>query len=561
LKKLFEEDYLSIREQQEEPTTFVDGFGWKAVVSGFFVGFLMVPGNMFLSLMTGHGIGAAADWVTLIIFLEITKRCRVRMNRQEMFIIFSIAGGVLGMASGHLFKSFIWNQYLVRSPAAEQFGIAERIPIWVAPPPNSEAYAIRSLLHRDWWPHITLMAIGLIWGRLNLFSLGYALFRITSDIERLPFPLAPIHAQGVTALAESDRETWRWHCFSIGATIGIVFGVVYVAVPTLTNAMFDKPLYIIKVPFYDYTRNFQNVLPAVPLKLNTNLGQIFTGFVLPFWMIMGSAIAGILGQLILNPILYKYGVLHTWHRGMTVIETGMANRMDFWLSWGIGTALAVAVIGFFKAGQALVRSRKSLAARKRILGTPKGRGDIPIPLSILFYLCTTTWTIMLCHMLVPKFPLWILFVFGYVYTPLMSYISARMVGLTGHGVGFPYVDEAAFILSGYKGVDIWWAPVPISNAGGGAQHFREVELTGTRFVSLFKAQLFVLPLAVFCSLFFWSFIWRMGEIPSQAYPYAAQFWPPRAFMACFWRTATPPATPSSFKRLSSRSSPADWDSG
>jgi hypothetical protein len=55
---------------------------------------------------------------------------------------------------------------------------------------------------------------------------------------------------------------------------------------------------------------------------------------------------------------------------------------------------------------------------------------------------------------------------------------------------------------------------------------------------VFKAQLFEIPLAIVVSLLFWSFIWKMGEIPSAAYPFAQEFWPIRAVQNCIWRTAT-----------------------
>ncbi|NQT19005.1 MAG: OPT/YSL family transporter, partial [Planctomycetes bacterium] len=417
------------------------------------------------------------------------------------------------------------------------FGIAHRVPIWVAPPPGSEAFTTRSLLHPDWWPQLLMMGIWIIWGRLNFYSLGYALFRITSDVERLPFPFAHIAAQGVTALAESDKETWRWRVFTIGSTVGIAFGAIYVAVPTLTGVIFGTPINLIPIPFIDFTKNIQDILPAVPLALSTSLAFIFIGFVMPFWVVVGGAIGGTLGRLIINPLMYKFGVLTTWTRDSGVIETGIANGVDFWMSWGIGTGVGVAIIGIVTAVRGALKASKSETGG-RIRQTPKGRGDIPVPLALLFYFVSTSGTIIICHLLVPKFPVWILLAFGFGYTPLISYISARMIGLTGRGVDFPYLRQATFVLSGYRGIDIWWAPIPLGNAGGGAQSFRQVELTGTKFTSLFKAQLFMIPIGITSSLLFWSLIWKMGEIPSGAYPYAMRFWPQNAFWECFWRTAT-----------------------
>ncbi|HUW32553.1 MAG TPA: peptide transporter, partial [Planctomycetota bacterium] len=530
-------EYQQYRRDEDVPKTYEEGFGWKAIIGGLFVGFLLVPGGMFLDLMVGPGgYGQAVNWVTIILFIEIAKRCRTTLSKQETYILWSVAGGVLFMSIGQYFTSFIWNQYLVQSSFAAKFDIAHRIPIWVAPPPGSEAYAQRSLLHSDWWPQLMLMAIYIVWSQLNMYSLGYALFRITSDVERLPFPMAPITAQGVTALAESDKETWRWRVFTIGSIIGIAFGTIYIAVPTITGVVFNSPISLIPIPFIDLTQNFQDVLPAVPLALGTDLSLIFVGFVVPFWAVVGGAIGGTLGQLVVNPILYNAGVLKTWTRGSTVIETGIANNTDFWLSWGIGTGVGVALIGFYNAIRGIMRSGGFAKFSK--LKTPAGRGDIPVLLAILFYVVSTSGTIMLCHALVPKFPVWILLFFGFVYTPLMSYVSARMVGLTGATVGFPYVKEASFVLSGYKGIDIWWAPIPLGDFGGGTQSWRQMELTGTKFTSIIKAHIFIVPVAIVSSLFFWSFIWKMGEIPSATYPYATKFWPMRAFWQCFWATAT-----------------------
>jgi hypothetical protein len=65
-------------------------------------------------------------------------------------------------------------------------------------------------------------------------------------------------------------------------------------------------------------------------------------------------------------------------------------------------------------------------------------------------------------------------------TRVVSYVNARMGGLSGQLVSFPMIRKGAFILSGYKGIDIWFAPIPYADHGHRAQLFREVELTGTR---------------------------------------------------------------------------------
>ena len=55
----------------------------------------------------------------------------------------------------------------------------------------------------------------------------------------MPFPLAPVQAAGAIALAESSagEETWRWRLFTIGAMIGLAWGILYVVVPTVSGVV------------------------------------------------------------------------------------------------------------------------------------------------------------------------------------------------------------------------------------------------------------------------------------------------------------------------------------
>ena len=176
--------------------------------------------------------------------------------------------------------------------------------------------------------------------------------------------------------------------------------------------------------------------------------------------------------------------------------------------------------------------------RERTLSAvPKGRGDFPIWLGLGMWLFATLGYVALSHYLVPEFPLWIIFVFGLVWTPLISYVNARMIGLTGQGVGFPFLKESVYILSGYERADIWFAPIPVGDLGGTAQRFREMELARTRFTSIFKAEVLMLPTILIASFVFWQFFWHTSQIPSAQYPFANRFWPMIATMQSIWLTA------------------------
>jgi hypothetical protein len=139
--------------------------------------------------------------------------------------------------------------------------------------------------------------------------------------------------------------------------------------------------------------------------------------------------------------------------------------------------------------------------------------------------------------LVPDFPVWIILIFGFLWTPLHSYISARLVGLTGSGLGTPYLKETVFVASGYKGVDIWFAPIPLMDCGWAAQSFRVMELTRTKLISIIKAELLSFLIVFVSSFLFWWFFWHLNEIPSDSFPYAARIWPVAARQAYIIFTA------------------------
>ena len=532
-----------------ENAPFEPGFNIKTLWAALFVGFVMLPGAIYLGLVTGQSMAGGAEWVTLILLIEIGKRTFVRLRTQEIIILYWVAGGLVMMGGklgtgadlfGGPFGVLIWDQYLIQSPQAD--GLEQHIPDWVVPPRGTEALLDRTFLHQVWIKPIAILLLAVVLQRINALSLGYVLFRITHDIERLPFPMAYVQAGGATALAEtsSKQEGWRWHVFSAGTFIGTVWGGLYVAVPTLSSVFLTDTVSILPIPFVDVTVPLKAVLPAAVLGLATDLFHLLVGLVLPFWVVVGSFASSILVNLVANPILYTTGVLHTWSPGMSAIPTMISNSFDFWLSFSIGGAIVVAVVGFWNAGRAMRR-----AAQERRLpeeGPSRARGDIRIKTALGIWILSTLGFVGMVYYLVPGFPVWLTLFFGFVWTPIYSYIGARMIGLTGspQGVSFPYLREGSFYMSGYEGAAIWFAPVPIFQWGYEVQMFKQLELTRTRFGSLVRLVALTLVIMFVCSFLFWSLIWKLGAIPSSAYPFVQKLWPFHATMQAFWAKSTLP---------------------
>jgi hypothetical protein len=533
------------RDLLKAPDHFEEGFDWKTVVGAIFIGFLMMPGSMYLQLVIGQGIGPAARWVTIILFAEMAKRSFTELKQQEIFLLYYMAGAALASP----FQGLLWNQYLVQSDAAKMLGLTEYIPHWVAPAPESLALVERTFYHRDWLIPILLLVGSQIIQRIDHFGLGYALFRITSDVEKLPFPMAPVGALGTMALAESTEEkhkSWKWRVFSIGGVIGLMFGGIYVLLPTLSGLLFTEPIRIIPIPWIELTSHTEGVLPAVATGIQLDLGLLFVGMVLPFWAVMGGLV-GLIITVVANPILYKHGILTRWHPGMQTVDTVFANNFDFYMSFGIGLGLAIAAVGIYFVIRSFSHKTKGEGGVQRgtlkdLFNPPPGRGDFNFWISIAIYVFSTLAYVWLCVWLVPNFP-WIFFLgYGFVYTPIVSYITARMEGIAGQFVSLPLVREASFIAGarffGYQGIEIWYAPIPIHNYGEATVHFRMIELTGTSIRGIIKAEIVVFPVVMISSLLFSQFIWQLAPIPSASYPYAQELWHLQALNTLLMQTST-----------------------
>lgn len=554
------EEYRSLL---EAPSRFDEGFTTRTLIGVLFISLIMTPGEMYLGLVTGGGIGAAAQWVTVILFLEVAKRSFTSLRRQEIYLLVYVASALVAREQG-AFLDLLWRQYFVTSPEAEQFGIAKLLPWWYAPSPDSEAITQRTFLHPDWaWP-IALLVLGTIMGRIAWFTSGYALFRLTSDRDRLPFPTAPMSALSSMALAEEsggEAETWKWPVFSTGAMIGTLFGAVYVGLPTVTDLLGGK-ITLIPIPFLDLTPYLGNVLQAAPLGITLHLGSVLAGLLMPFWAVVGS-FAGVMVSTFASPFLRAWGYLPRWEVGMDTIRTQIATGIDFWRAFGIGITLAITLISFYQlllaARQA--RQRQGISAapvdyphtcQHQGCGRPSqvrgyclkhlGRGDFSLWACVLLFCVPTLYSIVLAKTLFPTLVstglLLTFLLIGFVYAPLMSVVSARLDGMIGREVAIPYLHETIIFLTGYRGVEIWFVPFPGQNFGGNAEQFRIVELTGMKFTSLLKAEVFMLPIVFGVSLMYWSFLWRLAPIPSESYPYAQMMWPLQAFDQALFLSST-----------------------
>jgi len=537
------------RQVMQVPSTFEDGFNWTSLIGAIFIALLMVPGAIYMGLLAGiDSIGSASQWVTVILFIEVAKRAQKTLRKPEIFVLFFMAGAAMGMP----FNGLLWNQFFIRSDAAIANGIADQLPVWFAPPVGSESYDLRTFFHVDWLPVIGMVIFGTFFGQIASMVLGYGLFRVASDVEKLPFPMAPIGAQGIMALAEdADEKTviaaedkWRWRVFSIGGALGLGFGMIYLLLPTLSGAMTGSPIQVFPIPFSDFTPKTGDLpwLRAVATGMSWDLGNLIFGMVLPYFAMVGSFI-GLIATFIMNPLLHAGGILNTWTAGDSTVTTLYKNNIDFYFSFQIGIALAVAIGGVFQVIRTFQkRARPTVDAKTPGMATeiPKGRGDINSWFVVVVYFFVTITYILVSGWLIDwhRGVMAVLFFLGFVYTPLISYVTARLEGMVGQVVEVPFIREATLIMSGYNGVAVWFLPIPIANYGQMCVFYKQCELTGTRFTSIWKTQVVLFPIILISSIFFMNFIWSLNDIPSAVYPFAEEMWKLHAENACIMFTAT-----------------------
>ncbi len=533
---------------------FGDGFSWKTVVGALFLGFLVNPATDYLSLVIGGdaGISGAMRWVMVILFAEVAKRSFTSLKSQELYTLHFMAGAALADP----FAGFLWKQFVAQSEYIQGLGLAADLPGWAFPSAAAIEAGGRTLFTWAWVPVIALTTYGLIVSRIDNYGLGYVLYRVTSDVEKLPFPFAPVSAAGIVALStdRGEETTWRWRCFSIGGMIGMVWGVIYVCVPLITEVLLPRRVELIPLVFIDFTTQVGEWLPAVPFNLVLNLGAFLSGMVVPFWGVMGG-LFGLLFTWLANPLLRHFGVLTTWRPEMGFIDTTFANHIDFYLSFGIGLTLAVTASQLVIFLTTVLRNAVNPKARevsnqprflarakevwKILITNNRSRGDLSIFVAMGIYLASTfSWIAIGIFLIGDSYPWKIMLFYAVLYTPLISYATAKLEGVCGQAVQIPYLKELTIMMTGYKGVDIWFAPMPIQNLGSETVGFRVLELTGTKIISQIKTLALTIPIVVVASLMASEMLWRMAPVPSSAYPFTEMMWELRLRQWAVMITAT-----------------------
>ena len=264
--------------------------------------------------------------------------------------------------------------------------------------------------------------------------------------------------------------------------------------PTLTGGLTGKPGHD---PAHSLRRlvtiKTQSYLPAVATGMAWTWAALIVGMVLPFFAMVGSFV-GLFMTMVANPILYHAGVLlflaaRRRHGHHAVQEQhGLLLQLRHRHLRGHRHRRHHAG-GPQPCLRSAPRAERPPGARSAS-DIPKGRGDIPHldrhrTCYTLLTLCLHP-RLRLADRLEPRRH-GRAALFGFLYTPLIGYVTARLEGMAGQVGRNP--DGARGRRSSSRatrGVKVWFLPIAaasMSQVSGKTVFYRQAELTGTRFWS------------------------------------------------------------------------------
>jgi len=512
-----------------------EGFTLRVFLALLYSAVVLTPVTLYTQLVTPVTVSTI---IIFLLFVELARLLGSPLTTQEAFLIYFTAGTAM---SSTLWLDLIFRAYMVESPFLEMLGIRDKVPYWWAPPLTSEVYLKRTLLHPDWMIPVSLAFISAALSLMAQISLSYLLAQLYIEIEEMPFPVAQYQADLIKNLTERSPE--RFRVFILSAIFGFTYGIFLYGVPMITQSIFGKSFEIpgLKLPWNDLTKYTEVFLKGAAIGIVPDILSITTAWVIPKNVIIAIAVTSILTYVVGNHIalIMPLKIFEAWQRdwfpGSDVMHIVQMSFMDLWLNPYMALNIVAGVVPFIVYRKEYAQVFKSLRVLPETL---RKAGYISLTALLTMYFAAYVASLALFHILIPKFPLYLLIPFVF-----WEFIYAFVAGWGVATIGLavlepPYMREAVIIFSGYKDADIWFGPWVMAPGRGAAlllnNAFRVGYWCGCKPSSYFKALIVATVLSWVFSLLYTEMFWRMAPIPSAAYPWAAYQWPLRAIRWTFF---------------------------
>jgi len=511
------------------------GLTWRSFSALLYASIVMMPATIYANLVAGIGMGAflfpAIGYVVAFLFVEIARLSGRPLTKQEVFIIWSCS---LVATETPFVGTVLHNYYRSLAPITWAFNTNDgrplplAIPDWFAPPPWSIVRYTRTFFHPDFLiPSAAFLLAMMAAGKIVDPALGFICYQLYVVEKNLPFPSQIIAAETCTTLAE--REESKVRVLMIVTLISSIYALLTYFIPFVT----DFSVQILPIPWVDLNTSIEAALPGASFGFGTDLIIFAIGLILPFPTVIGMFIGSFGTYFIGNYILVKLGMFQDWRPGMSITLAYQRSVLSTWAFTQIGLAIAAAAIPMVIHFKVIARAFKGLT---RLSEATKKAGVLPLKIVLPLFLIGSTIIFVLCAWLT-DFPLILLAFLVYGWSFLASLIAARALGVSGFYITVPYVTETTIITSGYKDIDIWFAPLVIY--GGGAYWsgwFKIADLTHTTKMSYVKGHLLIFSIAWLFSLIYMQLFWSIAPIPSVMYPATGIQWPVTVITRSLWIT-------------------------
>ncbi len=520
---------------------YKEGLTLKALMAMIFSSVIMMPALLWVYLATGVGIGPiAAAYATMLIFGELGKLLMSPLNEHELATIRWGASMAASYTGGFLFSI-----YMRKSPITHQYGIADKIPVWVVPPETSEALINRIIWHPDWLLPIGIGYLTFFISLVGTIGISYITRELFIEVEKLPFPTGALAAEIAKALSkEAGGE--RYKIFAIVTTLMAMFEAARSLAPALGMVLFGRPIILIPPLHWDFTQQIELIIPGATIGFTTNFMIMSLGFIIPDKVIIWSIIGMIFAYIVMPPIFValRYGPYADWRPGKpgvmlipgTIEGSWYQPLLNIWLSIVIGMAVAGAIIPFITSFKQFKESLKSFL--KLSSSEAKTYGVIPGKTAFIMFLASSITLSILAYMLTPRGIAFLIGVFAVNVgiSFLNNIIAGRGIGLAAMAPIIPYANEVVlWLTTSPQDIEVWFNPF-FAQLGGAdlCIGYKAAELTRTKPMSITKAHIIGLLMTNLVGLVIAAMFWNVYDIPSRFLP--APTYPADALMRCLFIT-------------------------
>ncbi len=504
---------------------------WRVMMAFIFATFIVQPALIYYTLITNVVMPFQA-WFVIILWSELAHILGMGLTKQELFML--LVFQPVSLMYAMTFVTLIKNAYYLTTEPAMYFGLSKIAPEWWAPRPEVYFTLIKVkwiFLHPAWRLPILITLVTTVLMVLMDISLGMFLYQYFVVVQRLEFPAASAQARTVVILAERPKDLMR--VLLVSALIGMVANASMKFIPFILGPLLygGGVQYYIPSPFVDFTDYLDYILPGAGFAFSPDPVFYVPGFLLPIG-VSGAQLAGAIAFYIIGTHIITRLQLwppeSPWTTGWGYWRLVERAGLYFYTSVFIGLGLAFMIAS-------ILASPRAFASMFRIKG-----GGARIVKWLLLYLASTIVLTVLIMFLVPGFPPWILVLFTIGAPFFVNFLSAGAAGVTFYGVNVPYMREFMIYYSGYKGKDIWFAPLPLPTYGYGitaglaiqtiggsgfAQALRQADLCEANHSDVVKGYLLLVALGLASSFFYTMLLWNIAPIPSSAYPATITSWP------------------------------------